>query len=583
MTTLPPSLPPSHSQTTCASLLQELQVIWDEVGESDVERDKMLLELEQECLDIYRRKVETTRKSKADLHHTLAQFESEIAKLVTALGEHSFSFSRGKGTLKQQISYIRPVLEELRLKKKQRVKEFMETQSQIAQICAEIAGNGQSLLPSDPVVDERDLTVKKLGELKSHLQELQNEKIIRLQKVHSHISMIHELSVVMSFDFLKTLGDIHSSLIDAANGQSKSISNDTLAKLTGVVNSLQQEKQKRLQKLQCLGSTLIELWDLIDTPPDERKRFEHAASLISSSVDEVLRQGSLGLDIIEQVEVEVQSLNVLKASKMKELVFKRQTELEEIYRGVHIDVNSDVARQILINLIESDNVDLSNLLSSMDDQIAKAKQEASSRKDILDKVDKWKHASEEEKWLDDYEKDENRYSAGRGVHKNLKRAEKARSLVSKLPSLVESLTAKLKAWELEKGIPFLYDKASLLNMLEEYTLLRQAREDEKRRSRSRHPPILIHVSDVALSSQEQKRLQEQFAAEQEAIFGSRPKKPLGQTNAMVGTPTGRRVSTPVGKHPVSSLKERRETGRANNVIPLNFVALPKEDPMPRGN
>ncbi|RVW96929.1 hypothetical protein CK203_032283 [Vitis vinifera] len=29
--------------------------------------------------------------------------------------------------------------------------------------------------------------------------------------------------------------------------------------------------------------------------------------------------------------------------------------------------------------------------------------------------------------------DENRYSAGRGAHKNLKRAEKARILVSKIP------------------------------------------------------------------------------------------------------------------------------------------------------
>ncbi|KAE8670630.1 65-kDa microtubule-associated protein 5 [Hibiscus syriacus] len=235
MTTLPPSLSPSHSQTTCASLLQELQVIWDEIGESDVERDKMLLELEQECLDIYRRKVEMTRKSKADLHHSLAQIESEITKLVAALGEHSFSFSRGKGTLKQQTSYIRPVLEELRSKKKQRMKEFTETQSQIAQICAEIAGTGQSMLPSDPEVDESDLTVKKLGELKSHLQELQNEKIIRLQKVNSHISMIHELSVVMSFDFSKRVSDIHASLIYPANGHSKSISNDTLAKLTGVL------------------------------------------------------------------------------------------------------------------------------------------------------------------------------------------------------------------------------------------------------------------------------------------------------------------------------------------------------------
>lgn len=49
-------------------------------------------------------------------------------------------------------------------------------------------------------------------------------------------------------------------------------------------------------------------------------------------------------------------------------------------------------------------MDLSELLSSMDNQIAKAKEQALSRKDILEKVDKWKYASEEETWLDDYEK-----------------------------------------------------------------------------------------------------------------------------------------------------------------------------------
>ncbi|OMO88283.1 hypothetical protein CCACVL1_08490, partial [Corchorus capsularis] len=83
---------------------------------------------------------------------------------------------------------------------------------------------------------------------------------------------------------------------------------------------------------------------------------------------------------------------------------------------------------------------------------------------------------------------------------------------------------------------------------------------------------------------EQKRLQDQFAAEQEAFFGSRPKKPLGQTNAMVGTPIGRRVSTPSERHGVLGLKERRESARVNYVIvPLNFVALPKDDPASRGN
>lgn len=44
---------------------------------------------------------------------------------------------------------------------------------------------------------------------------------------------------------------------------------------------------------------------------------------------------------------------MLKASKIRELVFKKQVELEEIYRGVHIDVDSDAARQILNSLIDS--------------------------------------------------------------------------------------------------------------------------------------------------------------------------------------------------------------------------------------
>ncbi|KAK2972425.1 hypothetical protein RJ640_008165 [Escallonia rubra] len=516
--------------------------IWDEIGENDSERDKMLLQLEQECLDIYRRKVETTRKYKADLHQSLVEAEAEVASLVSTLGERaSFpNYEKVKSSLKQQISAISPVLDDLRWKKQERIKQFSETQLQIVRICAEIAGNDQSINSADLQVNEQDLTTRKLGEMKSHLQELQSEKTLRLQKVNSHIKTLHELSVVMSFDFNKIVIEVHPSLVDPVNAHSKSISNETLARLTGEVQSLKQVKQQRLQKvllgewnqktdyhgrtvspagpLQGLGGTLIELWDLMETSVQEQKRFEYITSLISLSVDEVSRHGCLALDVIQQTEVEVERLNVLKASKMKELVFKRQNELEEIYRGVHMDVDSDTARQILISLIDSGNVALSDLLSSMDDQIAKAKEQALSRKDILDKVEKWRHASEEEIWLDEYERDENRYSAGRGVHKSLKRAEKARIL------------------------------APLLQTLEEYIVLRREKEEEKRRSR------------------EQKRLQEQLFTEQEALFGSRPaiKKPLGQstTNTTAGTPL-RRTGTPAARHGVSGGKERRDSGKCS--------------------
>ncbi|CDY18372.1 BnaA04g22150D [Brassica napus] len=586
------------SSTTCTSLLQELQIIWDEIGEGYSERDKMLLELEQECLDIYNKKVDKTRNHRAELQRSLAQSEAEIATLVSALGEQ-VSFSKKEGSLKEQISSVKPVLEELMVKKDMRWKEVSEIVTQIAEISSNIAGN-DSLVSSGFEVDGSDLTKRKLDELRAHLQDLRSEKAVRLQKVNSYISAVHELSEILSFDFSKALSNVHKSL----TGASKSISNDTLARLTELVESLRKERRQRLLKLQGLGRNMQELWSLMETTADERRRFDNLSILLSVQADDALGKGCLGLDIVREAEDEVERLNALKSSKMKELVLKRHYELEEICREVHMDFNSDAARQSLIDVIDSvtkvsfaGDADLFGILESLDEQIEKAKEEALSRKEILDKVEKLKHAKEEEKWLDDYEKDENRFSAVRGAHKNLKRAEKARSLISKIPgeypfglvfnnlfsfhskilitnsstrghrnskthSMVDGLTTKVKAWEKERGVPFLCDKHPLLQTLEEEIVLRAQREEEKRQFR------------------EQKRLQGQLATEKEAKYGSKSakKKPLGQslnTDNVTKTPLGRRVGTTPGR---SGVKDYRESGRGNaTAIPLNYVALQKED------
>lgn len=115
---------PLLGETTCGSLLQKLQVdylsyldcqpvftahmyglciimsskllhyllqeIWDEVGESDEQRDKMLLQLEQDCLDEYKRKVEQAAKSRAQLLQALSYAKLELSTLLSALGEKSF-------------------------------------------------------------------------------------------------------------------------------------------------------------------------------------------------------------------------------------------------------------------------------------------------------------------------------------------------------------------------------------------------------------------------------------------------------------------------------------------------------------
>ncbi|KAG9454810.1 hypothetical protein H6P81_007714 [Aristolochia fimbriata] len=560
-------MPPKElSETTCGSLLRELQKIWDEIGESDTERDRMLLELERECLDVYRRKVACASKNKADLHQALAEAEAEVSNLVSALGERAlFSWTdKMKGTLKQQMSAIKPVLDDLCMKKEQRLVEFVNTRIQILKIQGEIEGRDGHSNSTTPPLDERDLSLKKLAELKASLEELQRDKNIRMQKVNSYINIIHELSTMMSMDFIKLLTEVHLSLTDSSN-QSKSISNETLAVLAALVRSLTQEKKDRLQKIQDLGVTLMELWNLMNTPVNEQSPFYHVTHMISTSMEEVSGQGRLSSDMIEKAEAEVERLNVLKASKMKELVLKKQDELEEIYRGVHVELDSDAARKELLNLIDSGRAELSELLSNMDSEIQKAKEQAISRKDILDKFEKFKFAYEEECWLDDYERDQNRFSAGKGAHKNLKRAEKARILANKIPSLLESLNAKIKSWEEERRMIFMFGKRSLLEILEEHIALRLEREEAKRRSR------------------EQKKLQEQLATEQEVLYGSKrsaigkkPLAPSASANSCGGTPANRRLTTSGASKVASFGKERKDYTKATPTTPLNYVALPKE-------
>nr|CAB3468395.1 unnamed protein product [Digitaria exilis] len=403
---------PILGERTCESLLQQLQLIWDEVGESDEDRDKMLLQIEQECFDVYRRNVNQASSSRARLLEQLAHSKSELTRLLSSLGELS---------------------------------------------------------------------------------------------------------------------------------------------IAGII--------------QALASQLSDLWNLMDAPMEERQPFHHITCNLSLTLDEVTVPGALALDVIEQAQLEVERLDQLKASRMKDIAFKKQIELEDIYARAHIAIDSSAARDRIMSIIESSSFEPSELLADMENRILEANEEALSRKDILERVDRWMSACEEESWLEDYSRDDNRYSATRGAHLNLKRAEKARGLVNKIPAIVDTLTTKTRAWEQEHGWPFTYDGVHLLAMLDEYKNLRQEKEEERRRLR------------------DQKKINDQLAAQQENLFGSKPSPARPQSSRKVagartnggtvnGTPV-RRLSALQSGGRTANRDGRRDVSRP--VAPVNYVAIAKED------
>ncbi|KAK9281205.1 hypothetical protein L1049_004100 [Liquidambar formosana] len=249
------------------------------------------------------------------------------------------------GTIKEQLAAIAPALEQLWKQKDERVREFFDVQSQIQKICGEIAGNWNLCEQvGTPVINEADLTLKKLDEYHAQLQELQKEKSDRLHKVLEFVSTVHDLCAVLGMDFFSTVTEVHPSLNDSTGVQSKSISNDTLSRLAKTVFGLKEDKKQRLHRLQELAAQLIDLWNLMDTPVDERRLFDYVTCNISASVDEVDEvtiPGALALDLIEQAEVDVERLDQLKATRMKEISFKKQAELEEIFVCAHIEVEPE--------------------------------------------------------------------------------------------------------------------------------------------------------------------------------------------------------------------------------------------------
>ncbi|PUZ37304.1 hypothetical protein GQ55_9G108300 [Panicum hallii var. hallii] len=473
----------------CGALLAELKQLWGEIGKSREERERMVRDLEAECMRVYRRKVDEATGERALLHQSLAAGEAEIAALTAALGaENSPQLKVNKWTmsLTERVSSATCLLEELRTIRAERSRQFADIKWEIEKISAEIAGRSYVYegSPRASEVEEHDLTIRRLNEYKARLTNLQKEKSDRLHRVLEQVTEVHSLCDVLGEDFIAIVNEVHPGLHETADpGKPTSISDSTLGSLAQVVAMLASEKAKRAAMLREAVVPLVELWELMDSPEEERRGFRKVTAVLNPDKDEALSSGVLSVATINKTEEEVERLTRLKAGRMKELVLKRRLELENICRSMHVEPDASTVPEKSIALIDSGLVNPSELMASIDDQIAKAREELQSRKDIMDRINKWLLACEEEQWLEEYNMDENRFSTGRIARLNLKRAEKARLIITKIPAIVDNLMSRTLAWESERKKPFLYDGARLVAVLEEHKQARLRQEEERRRLR----------------------------------------------------------------------------------------------------
>ena len=100
-------------------------------------------------------------------------------------------------------------------------------------------------------------------------------------------------------------------------------------------------------QLQDLLGSMLELWNLMDTPAEEQRRFQGVACNIAASEDEITEPGALSMAFIRNVEAEVVRLETLKECRMKDLVVKKHEELMEIRRRARLPEDDDAAVMVL--------------------------------------------------------------------------------------------------------------------------------------------------------------------------------------------------------------------------------------------
>ena len=156
----------------------------------------------------------------------------------------------------------------------------------------------------------------------------------RLHRVLEHVTEVHSLCDVLGEDFIAVVNEVHPGLHETADpGKPTSISDSTLGSLAQVVAMLASEKTKRAAMVRAATSQpsspasdpfpfkpahrsacsalhlqlreaaalLVELWELMDSPEEERRGFRKVTAVLNPDKKEALSSGVLSVATIKKV------------------------------------------------------------------------------------------------------------------------------------------------------------------------------------------------------------------------------------------------------------------------------------------
>ncbi|XP_053320362.1 protein regulator of cytokinesis 1 isoform X2 [Spea bombifrons] len=440
------------------SALARLRDIWEEIGIPEDQRLQRTDAVKRHVNLLLTRMIEEEENLKDRLLKSINVCRKELNGLCEELQLPPFE-EDDDSTILQLEKDLRTRVEVMLKQKKERMQELKLLKERDQELCDILCTSPFCIdCHSVPSLDELD-------QFRRHLAALATEK------EHRSAEFVNtKKQIILCMEELDRIPDTSFERdVVCEDDEAFCLSKENLAALHELLFQLEEQKIRNQSLCEELRSKIIELWDRLQIPEEERSAFS------------VYMTGSKG-KIIKALQDEVDRLQELKLQNIKNFVEVIRTELVTYWDKCFC---SHEQRQAFAPYYDEDYSE--DLLCLHDAEINRMKHYYEVHKEMFEGVQKW-----EENWklfleFDKKATDPNRFTNRGG---NLLKEEKQRAKLQKmLPKLEEELRVRIAGWEEEQGQEFFVNGKKFMDYVteqwEQFNLEKEREKQERQIKKSR--------------------------------------------------------------------------------------------------
>ncbi|KAK9467851.1 microtubule associated protein-domain-containing protein [Lipomyces arxii] len=447
----------SYISSQLTVINDKLQLLYDEIGIAEDERDSRERELYSAVQNALEQQVEDVTLEKQKLYDSCVTLKEQLTKMNVALQDvqeiniHDDDDLEIKPPLLVSYHTLKQRHLELQEQYEDRYKNVQELFKRLNEYASVMSG--VNVMPDllEKSADSIALTVLNMSLLQAEVQRLSGEYDCRIRRVQEDATRIVSLWAELGTSQHNIDRDILTYYKDSPD--KLGLSNIALERLHTKAATLQQEKDNRLGKLSTTKSAVIHLWKKLSEEESMVKAFDRANRGIS-------------LPVIEAYEKELARLNEKKRDHMHIFIEDARQTLQRLWDSLYFSED-----EMLDFTPAWTDIFTDASLAAHETEISRLEQLLIERKPILALIDAYRELQDDAIKLEQSQQDASRLLA-RGTGKRdptrLLREEQMRKRIAKRkPRVMCDLMAALNKWEQETYRPFMVNGERFIDVLTE--------------------------------------------------------------------------------------------------------------------